>query len=230
MKTTERFVMYTGLAACLLMGISGRFAPTQTAIARPVAIDAPKLASIDVLAVVERLVSTDKYKGDRNAFETEQAKKLQPLADEMKKIQDDAKDLKEDSDKFKGLSKDFSEKNSKFQQLRNEAANQVELFNTNQVGEAYKLVIDGATKMADSLGYTHVISSKSGSLAITSKNIPGAVQEMLARPLIKGVAADDLTERLIKQMQLENVVLPSAAAVTPATATPVAAPADAGKK
>ena len=98
----------------------------------------------------------------------------------------------------------------------------MENYNTKQVGEAYTLVLDAAVKMSDSLGYTHVIASKNGAAAISSRNIPGAVQEMLARPLVKGVAADDLTERLIKDLKLENVVLPSpnAAAAQPVKAEP----------
>lgn len=226
MNTTERFVVYSGLAVAILVGVSGHVPGSSgMAVARPgIAADGPKVASIDVLAVVERMVSSETYKSQRDAYETEQAKKLQPLADEMKKIQEDAKDLKEESEKFKTLSKDFGEKNNQFQQLRSEAANQVEIYNTNQVGEAYRLVLEAATKLSDSLGYTHVFASKNGSATITSRNIPGAVQEMLARPLIKGVAADDLTERLIKELKLENVVVPSATA--PAAAQPInAAPA-----
>jgi hypothetical protein len=211
MNTTERLVIYSGLAASLLLGLVGRMPSSgSVAVARPAATaDAARIASLDVLAVVERMISNDVYKPQREAYEADQAKKLQPMADELQKIKDEAKDLKEESERFKALNTSFVEKNNAFNKLRSEAGAAVELYNTNQVGEAYRLVIEAATRIADSAGYTHIIASKGGPTTIASRNIPGAVQEILARPLIKGVAADDLTDRLIKELKLENVVLPT---------------------
>lgn len=223
MKNTERTIIYAGLALSLTMGLAA-FSTGSSAIAESAPskqADAPRIASIDVLSVVERMVSSDKYKTPRMTNETEQADKLKPLADELNKIQTEAKDLKEDSQRFKDMSTQFVQKNQDFQRLRQEAANQVENYNTLQVAEAYRLVLDAANQLATTSGYTHVIASKSGPATIASTNIPGAVQEMLARPLIKGVAADDLTERLIKQLGLENVV------VNPPAATPIPTPAPA---
>jgi len=47
--------------------------------------------------------------------------------------------------------------------------------------------------------------------------VPGAVQEMIARPVIRGAAADDLTARLAAQLGLKEA--------EPVKATPVEAPA-----
>ncbi|MEI7656635.1 MAG: OmpH family outer membrane protein [Phycisphaerae bacterium] len=224
MKTNERVLVYGGLAAALLLGLAGRLPDGRgsQAIAAGWGLkaDAPRIATVDVLSLVERMISTDQYKSQREAFETEEAKKLQPLAEELKKMQEEAKDLKEESERFKALNKTFLEKNSAFQQRRSEATAQLETFNTRQVGEAYRLILDAATQLADGLGYTHVIASKSGAIALSSKNIPGAVQEMLARPVVKGVAADDLTERLMKSLKLENVTPPAPAAESAKPQTP----------
>lgn len=227
MKTNERVLIYGGLAVAILLGVAGR-APDAgmsraVAAGSGLAADAPRIATVDVLSLVERMILTDQYKSQRDGFEAEEAKKLQPLAEELKKMQEEAKDLKEESDRFKALNKTFLEKNASFQQLRGDATSQLEAFNTRQVGEAYRLILDAATQMADGLGYTHVIASKTGAVALASKNIPGAVQEMLARPVVKGVAADDLTERLMKSLKLDAVTLPAPA---PAPA-PVPVPAGA---
>ena len=214
MKTNERVLVYGGLAVAILLGLAGRWpdggSPVAHAAGSGLVADAPRIATVDVLSLVERMISTDQYKSQRETFELEEAKKLQPLAEELKKMQEEAKDLKEESERFKTLNKSFLEKNASFQQLRTDATAQLETFNTRQVGEAYRLILEAATQMADSLGYTHVIASKSGSVSLASKNIPGAVQEMLARPVVKGVAADDLTERLVKALKLENVTPPPA--------------------
>jgi len=228
MKTTERLVIYSGLALSLLLALSN-YQYGSVAIAKPapgIAADSPRIATVDILSVVERMVSSDKYKADRKVNDDEQLKSFQPLAEEIQKIQEEAKDLKEESEKYKGLSAKFAEVKPKYDQARQNAANIVEKFNTLQVAEVYRLVLDAANTMATTSGYTHVIASKGGAPTIASTNIPGAVQEMLARPVIKGVAADDLTERLIKELNLENVVVtPPAAVGVPATG---AAPAGGG--
>lgn len=230
MNTNERVLVFGGLAVAMLLGLAGRMPgggeSRAMASGAGLTADAPRIATVDVLSLVERMISTEQYKTQRDSFEMEEAKKLQPIAEELKKMQDEAKDLKEESERFKALNKAFLEKNASFQQLRTDATAQLETFNTRQVGEAYRLILDAATQMADSLGYTHVIASKSGSVALASKNIPGAVQEMLARPVVKGVAADDLTERLMKSLKLENVTPPPAAIEPEKLQTP---PVDGGK-
>jgi hypothetical protein len=64
---------------------------------------------------------------------------------------------------------------------------------------------------------------------MTSTNVNGVLQEMLARPIVRTNMADDLTDAVIKELKLENVKPLSgqtAPAPTPA-ATPAPAPASA---
>jgi len=199
------------LALCLFLGLAHETRSSVANASPGLIADGARLGTVDVLAVVERLISSDKYKTDREANQNAAADKLKPLTEELTKMQEEAKELKEGSETLKALSRSFTEKSNTFQQVRGEITEGVESFNTSQVSEAYRLVTQAAISMADARGYTHLFASKSGSLTITSKNIPGAVQEILARPMLKSVGADDLTETLIKDMKLENVVVPSGA-------------------
>jgi hypothetical protein len=70
-----------------------------------------------------------------------------------------------------------------------------------------------------------VIVTRGDQVKIASQSVAGAVQEILARPVIRGVPADDLTEAIIAQMNLQNVVLPADANMTPvAPAAPTEQP------
>jgi Skp family chaperone for outer membrane proteins len=236
MNRTERAVVYSGLSLCLLLGMANStFSPPAVATAsRAHAADGIKIATIDALSVVERVIASDLYRTPREDNQKAELDKLKPLNDELTKLSEELKTMGEEAASFRPLLKVLEEKNNVFVARRNEAAAKVEAFNTQQVAEAYTRVVDAASAMATSKGYSHLFASKGGSATIASANIPGAVQEMLARPLLKGVAADDLTDALVKEMKLENVVVPANAAPVPTpanaptpTPTPTPAPASA---
>ncbi|MBS0197176.1 MAG: OmpH family outer membrane protein [Planctomycetes bacterium] len=230
MTKLERASIFTGIAVAISLSLGWR-GIGEVASAAPAMRDTARIATIDVLTVVERLVSSEKYAKDRDANTTEQNSKLQPIAEALQKIRDDAKDLKEESEKFKQLQADYGRKNQEFQQAQQSAAQQVDQFNTAQITEAYRLVCEAAEKMATESGYSHLFSSKSGPFTIKSSNVAGAVQEILARPIIKGIAADDLTERLLKDMKLDAPPAPAVAKpIDPAAPTAPTTPAASDKK
>lgn len=209
MKCAERLAIYSTLAVCLVLGLSNTsLTSSAVALPAPAHADGPKIASVDVLSIVERVIASDAYRTPREDNQRAEVDKLKPMNDELTKMSDELKGMKEDAASFRPLLKVLEEKNNQFVAARNEAAAKVEAFNTQQVAEAYGKVVDAANAMAQTSGYSHLFATKSGDTKITSLNIPGAVQEMLARPLLKGVAADDLTAAVIKEMKLENVVVP----------------------
>lgn len=227
MKSAERVFVYGSLAACLFLGLAheGRSSVAAAAASGRVGLtDQARVGTIDVLAVVEKLIASEAYRGGRQKNEATAIEALKPLNDELDRMRKEASGLPDGSESLKALNARFMEKSRAFQEVTAKANEGVEMFNTAQVSEAYNLVSNAAVAMADARGYTHLFASKVGTFTLTSKNIPGAVQEMLARPLLKGVAADDLTEALVKEMKLELVQVPTVATpTTPGTApTPVA--------
>lgn len=216
MTKTERLTITAGigLALALALGLRGTGEPAHAA---PTAAETTRIATVDMLLLVERMISGEKYTADRDNFTAEQNKKLQPLADELQKLRDDSKDLKEESERFKNLAREFNEKNQRLMEMGQVANREVEQFKTAQVTEAFRLVGEAAERMAGELGYSHVFSTRSGAFTIKSDNVNGAVQEILARGLVKSPTADDLTERLIAAMKLEA---PAAAVPVPDGSAP----------
>lgn len=221
LRQAERVAMYAGVAAAIFLGVAAQ-RDVGKAVAQPVAQVTVRVATADVLSVAERLMATDKYKSARDTlaatYNKDIAAKLEVMKDVKTKFDalPEAARTPESTDATAlDLSGRFRTLQQELNQKQSEAQAQIEKFNTTQVIEAYKLIAEGASEMAISLGYTHLIATRSGGFDIRSQNLTGAVQEILARPVLKGPIGDDLTDRLIKQYNLESVTVPQAAGATP---------------
>lgn len=205
LRQSERVVVYGGLAAAVLLGLSSQ-RWGEAAIAQNAGSGAGpiRLATVDILGVTERLVDTEKYRSARDTHITSLNKGLDPLVAEMKDLLTRFQSLPAGSPDAEPLRQQLGDRQQRLQQSQAEARAQIEQFNTLQVGEAYRIVLEAADSLGGQSGYSHVIATRSGATNIKSTNVPGAVQEILARPIIKGSAADDLTERLLKQLGLDG--------------------------
>lgn len=181
-----------------------------------------RIASIDILDVVERMVLSDKYRPSRDAFTQAQRDSLQPLIGELQALAQQGQTVTQGTPEFQNLVQQYTAKQQELQQKNEDAQNAIAQFEARQVAEAYSLVSGAATRMAERMGYTHVFATRADS-DIRSNNVPGVVQEILAHPLVAYPKGDDLTEAMIKELQLEDVKLPSqnpADAMAPNAATP----------
>lgn len=243
MRQAERFVAYTALAACIGAGIATGVSANRAEATppTPIMVEPAKIASVDVLGIVARFLESDRYKPANIANAEKYDTKLKALIGELSLIEKQGAGLTQQSPEFPALQQQFQAKQREFDQTRGEAQAAVEQFNTDQITECYRLTIEAANSLATQLGYSHVIVSRTGGAKINSNNVAGAVQEIIARPLIMSDPADDLTERLIKQFGLEGVIIdpppaPDAAApaatpagTAPAPTTPPTAPPTAPK-
>jgi Skp family chaperone for outer membrane proteins len=226
MTTLERIAVYSGLAVALGLGLasqqSGRVAHAEQGAAMAGEF---KLATVDVLAVIARKLESAEYKQANTVNAEKYDSQLRGMLKELEDIRTRALSMAEGTEPRKALEAEFMQKNQKFEESRATAQQAVESFNTQQVAEAYRLIVEAANGMAQSRGYSHVIVTRGDQVKIASQSVAGAVQEILARPVIRGVPADDLTEAIIAQMNLQNVVLPADANMTPvAPAAPTEQP------
>jgi len=232
MRNAERWFIYTALAAAFAIGLGWRglevpaMAQAGATAPKDAAAEPVRLASVDALGIIERLITSEQYRTAREANTREQDKKLSdardPLIAELREIQGRAQALDPASPEIAPLQQSFGEKQSRLQELERSAVEQVERFNTEQVAEAYRITVAISQDIAQKLGYTHVLATRSGDPKIHSNNVAGAVQEVLARPLVKGNPADDITARVTEELHLPPK---TSGEVPPPVATPVPAPA-----
>mgnify|MGYP001239187459 CR=1 FL=1 len=224
MKKIERLFIYSGVGIAVALGLGWRGIGTSASATIATAqADAVRIATADVLTLVEKLASSDRYLPARE----EKVKSLRAPIDLLQKELDELRtkitaipDF-QNSAEAQPLIQQFQTKSQNMQTLQQTAQSEAEGFNTAQLQEAYRIVIETTTQIANSKGYTHVISTKLPENALTSNNVTGLLQEMLARPVVKAPAADDITEDVVKELKLENVKTGPASAV-PGPAAPAA--------
>lgn len=202
------------LALVAGVGIAGSVAAwSQAQDSRPPQPPAARIATADVLGLVERMLASDRYRPAQEAYLKQENDKLRPLADELASIEERGSKLAQGSPELEQLGREFDQKQEAFQKARQEGLARIEEYNANQVREAYRLTLEAVDEVSGRMGYSHVVSSRTGDASIKSQNVAGALQEILARPMARSPRADDLTERLIRQLRLENVRLEDPAAL-----------------
>ncbi|MDX2117367.1 MAG: OmpH family outer membrane protein [Planctomycetota bacterium] len=227
MRSGERLFIYSGLALSIALGLGWR-GIGSSAVAESANRFAPEsamVATCDVLSVVEKLNEAPRYREALDQMRTEIQGRLGKMgadADEVKKKLAAAATGSPEAD---ALSKEFSAKNSELQAAYQKATADFDALATKQVGEAFKLASETAYRIARANGYNVVISSKTVATDFRSNNIPGALQEILARPVIGIDASADITAQVMKELKLDAAPTPAtpAAAAQPTTA-PAAAP------
>lgn len=228
MRSVQRVVVSLGalgaIGAAGLLGAWSQEAKPDAPAHQPAAV---RIATADVLGVVERMIMSERYRPAAEAFMNDQNGKLKPLADELDALEKRGSSLPPNSPDLEALGKQFEQKRDDYQRARQDAFQKIDAFNTDQVREAYRLTLQAVDQMAQQLGYTHVLASRTGAATIRSDNVNGALQEILARPVAKSDPADDLTDRLIKQFKLESVKVEDVPRPTPTGpgAPPAPAPA-----
>lgn len=211
------------IAAALIVAMGAAVMSTRAFTTAPQTAPAPvRLATLDSLAVVEKLVLSDKYAPARDALALEKNKAMEPLAKTMDDILAKAKLLQNGSPELQTLQQQYQQAERQLEQLGAAAKQELEALNVKQISEAFTTVNESAAALADKLGYTHVIASRTGPTALRSSTVNLAVQEMIARTVIKAPAEDDITQKLIEELGLTAVQVPVAPAVPQ---DPAAAPA-----
>lgn len=231
----------TGLILVLAVGAAtggGLFmaAASSRAVAQSTPSAAQRIATVDTLAVVERMVLSDRYKPARDRLTEEKNAGLKVMRDSITSLEARAQGLAQDSPELRALAQQYSQLSESLQAEEQKAVAEQDAFNAQQIAEAYRLVTDAATKLGNERGYTHVVQTRAGEVTFRSRGVAGTIQEILARNVISSPAGDDLTQTLIEQFGVANVSveLPPAAAASPATpvspaATPTPASAEPAK-
>jgi Skp family chaperone for outer membrane proteins len=224
MKKAERVFVYAGLAAALVgaYGLSGK-TEVPAAVATPAPTAEMRVASVDVLTIVDALMMSERYRPAREAKGQESQKQMQQMLDTIKfqELEQKIVSLAPGSPERVTLEADYQNKQRQAQQLNQQLTEGVAKQFTDQLAECYRLVVETVDKLARDRGYSHVLASRGRDQPLRFDNPTTAVQEILARPLIRGLAADDLTGAVMADLKVSPVATPAPAA------TPVPAPAPA---
>lgn len=195
-------VVVATLAAFL--GFQATSVQRQAAASAPRAAEPVKLAVFDVLAATEKLFLSDRYKPAIDARVKQRQDELAAMDAGAKDLVEKIQKLPESSPDRQGLINTFQAKRQELEEAKNKAQEEVGAFSTEQFGEAYRACVQAATSIAKAQGYTHVFATRVGKLDFRSKEIPAALQEVLARPVLLAGEADDITAAVLKELKLDE--------------------------
>lgn len=213
-------VIAAGMAGGMLAAPRGASAQAST----PSAPTTSRIATVDVFAVVERVWLSDNNMAARTALAEVTNKELEALNARMAEMRTRAEQLGQDSPEIAALAQEFQKVQAEAQQKQQQGNTEMERVSTLQLGDAYQQVMLEAQKLSKELGYSHVLASKLGDLTFRSTTMNGALQELLARPVVVGTPEDDITERLIAKFPVP-AALNAPAGATPGSPTPILDPA-----
>lgn len=216
-----------GFILLLSAGLLGGLAATATMSFMPRAMaampaPAPQPASIalcDVYALIERHVEGEQFRPARDAEQERIKAQLTPLETELDALQKDLQSANPQDPGAQAKYATFQQKREQYQQTRQRLVDAYSELVAKQFTQALSQVSAEAKKVANELGYTHVIAQKTSEM--TAKDPRQLVEEFLSRPFAAYPAESDITEKVREAMKLPKAPLPTPAAI-PTPTTPAA--------
>lgn len=187
------------LIACLALAASagalarGAFARASARAPEPAAI-----AVVDALAIVEKLLDSDRYRPARDDMQARVRSELDELASRIQQLQSQAASLDQASPEFQQAADQFNQAQQRDAILRAG----VDEHATSQAAEAYRLAIEIASVVAQRQGFTYVLASRTEPTLVRSKNLNTAIQEILARGVIVMPQGSDITDAVLAELKL----------------------------
>ncbi|QOI99377.1 MAG: OmpH family outer membrane protein [Phycisphaeraceae bacterium] len=226
MRHAERVLVYSALALALSAGWPGPGRPAVATLPQAAAAVEPqiKIATVDALALTERMFQSDAYRPAREAFDADARTKIQPQQDMLAGMRTRIQAMTQGSPEFQAAVGEYQQRAQALDQEMQSINQQFAQLRAAQVADAFAKVTAAADAVATRAGFTVVVASRQGMGDMTQAADP--VIEMLARPLVKSPKEIDLTLRVAEELKLPPVleILP----VDPSA--PAAAPAPSGGK
>lgn len=201
MRPIERIAVFGGVITALALSIGLRPGGSP-AVASGTGQDAYKIATIDSFLVIEKLMATDEFKKKLDETAAQWQQRASGIERELQALDDQFKVLAPNSPQVAELQKEAQTKQAEYQRIAQERTQDIERLSSTQLVEVYRRVRESSSAVGERLGYTHVIANRGFEKQIDTRTIAATLQELLARPLIKGVPSDDITKAVLTELKL----------------------------
>lgn len=203
MRPSERVFLYGGVAAALLMSLASHQPAPASARQASGGESAIRIATMDVYTVTERILQTPEFNDPLQSLVNGWQAKLGTIEQNLRDLSSKYQILPENDPERQNIAGQAKIKQQEYEEQRQTAAQEIETTRATQFSRAYQRARDGAATVANRQGYTHVIATRGGIERMNTTNVASTVQEILARPLIKGIPSDDITQAVLTEMNLQ---------------------------
>jgi Skp family chaperone for outer membrane proteins len=201
MRPIERIVVFGGIITALALSLDLR-GGGAAAVASGTAIDGYKIATVDSFLVAEKLMATDEFKKKLDETAAQWQQRAAGIERELQALDDRFKVLAPNSPQVAEIQKEAQAKQAEYQRIAQERTQDIEKLSSSQLVEVYRRIRESTGVVGDRLGYTHVISTRGYDKVIDTRTIAATLQELLARPVIKGIPGDDITKAVLAELKL----------------------------
>jgi Skp family chaperone for outer membrane proteins len=220
MRQIEKLFLFAGVALAVTLSVGSHLAGTPAIAHERSAPRNATIATVDAYFVTDKLFASDELRKAREDLGKRWQDKMAALESDLRALEQQASTLSQTDPKLQELARQAQSKQDEYRQSSQQGQQEIEKLNSDQLIAAYNRTAETAKSLADKLGYTHIISTRSADRPIQTVTGSATLQEMLARPLIRGSAEDDLTKQVLAELKLD------ASPTSPAPA-PAATPGDA---
>ncbi len=209
MRTAERVLVIGGVMLAIGLGLSARVpggdsaawagqpgAPSPTAAA-------PRIATLDVYSIVEKLMARPEMQAPGNELAARLNERIGADQQALEALQRELQGMQASDPRAGAGQQEFLAKRDAFNRLVQDSTAELDRFRSGQLIECYRQTREAAGAVADRTGYTHVLSSRAADAEMQPQGMALGLQELLARPVLKGVPADDITGLVAAELKLE---------------------------
>jgi Skp family chaperone for outer membrane proteins len=193
MARIERVVLYVTAVVCLAIVLGVRGVDGTAIASQDTASSSQKMATVDVLALVQETLQSDTFRPERESVAEEWTRRLDAAQAELQRLQEEIQLLPQNDPQQGPLRQQYQRLAQQAQQIGQQANQAYQEMSARQAREAYAKVHSAADKVAASQGFGVVFATRTDATIDESSNLATVTQEILARPVLFGPATTDLT-------------------------------------
>lgn len=202
MRPIERIAVFAGITLAVLISLSGR-AGQGVAVARAPYAAGMKIGTVDVYVLAEKMMAAPDLKKLREDTSASFQVKADAINKELKDIDNQLSVMPQNDPKVQELLKVANAKQQDIQKIIQDRQIELERINSQQLIDAYTKLKVAVETVATKQEYTHIFANRENDRQITTVTLSQTLQELLARPIVKGAQADDITKAVAAELKLE---------------------------
>lgn len=194
MRALDRIVLLVLGIGVLALVLGLRAAPAQDS--------GQRIASADVLSLVEEVLRTDAYADVRIARETELVETMQGMQLEIQTKTQQLQAMLPGDPAGQQLYTELQALQLQAQQFQQASLESFQQLGADQAKEVYATVREATSRVAQREGFAYVIANREGVDMGAATSLTAVTQEILARPMAVGADRYDLTAKVRDEMGL----------------------------
>jgi len=202
MRRIERIAALGGIMAAFVLALAWNGGGTAAeASGQPAA--GLRIATFDIFLTVERLMKQPELDKARTDMEANYTARLTALERELQAMQTELRGVQQNSPQAEAIINRGEAKHAEYQRIAQDKVQDLEKINSQQLIQTYNQARVAAAVVAQRKGYSHVVANRGFDKLIEANNVAAALQEFLARPILVGIPADDITADVMTDLKLQ---------------------------